>query len=237
MNISDVTDQPETPDPGAYYEEPTPNGHHADDEEAPHWQAIFSAPNYADLIRTRQSARAREYRDRTNSLLKAGLIGAINSGEFTDAATILRHGPAFATATGQLADSNDRAAALIDMITSPASPVAMFVLAAIPLVSQLFRNHEAQLANIPEAREQAKRTKKSIRLARKAEEPRFTIKILKWHIPVHWHPKRPNLSKLFKGFRSQTVDPGALAADVFTDRDVIKALEKMGILVADTRRD
>lgn len=190
MNISDVTDQPESP---GGYEEPSPNGHPSDNEEPPSWQAIFSAPNYADLIRTRQSARAREYRDRTNSLLKAALVGAINTGEFTDAATILRHGPAFATATGQLADSNDRAAGLIDMITSPASPVAMFVLAAVPLVSQLFRNHEAQLANIPEAREQAKRTRKSIRLARKSEEPRFTIKILKWHIPVHWHAKKPSL--------------------------------------------
>jgi len=209
----------------------------ADNGEAFSWEAILSAPNYADLIKTRQSARAREYRDKTNSLLKAGLVGALNAGDFPDAAAILRHGPAFSNATGQLADSNDKAAAIIDMITSPANPVAMFVLATIPLVAQIMRNHEKELAQVPGARKQAKATRKALKEARKSEEPRFTIKLLRWQIPVRWHSKGPDWRKVFAGFKSQTLDPNALAADVFTDSDVQKALEKMGVLVRAKHND
>lgn len=223
MDIRDTTE--------AEYDIPPGNG---SAEEPPPWQAIFSAPNYADLIKTRQTATAREYRDKTNSVLKAGLIASINAGDFPDAAAILRHGPAFANATGQLADSSDRAAAIIDMITSPANPVAMFVLTAVPLIAQVMRNHEKQLEQVPMARAQAKRQKKALREARKAEEPRFTIKFLRWRLPVHWHPKKIEIRKVFAGFRSQTLDPNALAQDVFTDKDVVKALERMGILVRES---
>lgn len=225
MDVRDTT--PEAGDAG-----PEANGHY---EEAPSWQAIFSAPNYSDLIKTRSTATSREYRDKTNAVLKAGLVGAINAGDFPDAAAILRHGPAFANATGQLADSSDRAAALIDMLTSPANPVAMFVITAIPLIAQLARNHETQLEKVPQARQQAKRQKRAMKEARKVEEPRFTVKLFKWHIPIHWHPKKLEVRKLFAGFRSQTLDPNALSADVFTDRDVLKALEKMGVLIRETR--
>lgn len=219
MDITDTT-------PEAEYEVP-PNGH----PEEPTWQAIFSAPNYGDLIKTRTTARAREYRDKTNSLLKAGLVGSMNAGDFPDAAAILRYGPAFSNATGQLADTSDRAAAIIDMITSPANPVAMFALAAIPLVAQVVRNHEKQIEQVPAARAQARRQKKAMKAARKEEEPRFTIRLLKWRLPVHWHPKKIDVRKVFAGFRSQTLEPEALANDVFTDPDVLKALERMGVLI------
>lgn len=228
MQIEDVTGEQEQEDYSA-----SSNGH----SEETDWRAIFSAPNYADLIKTRNTAKSRLYRDKANSVLKAALVGSINAGDFTDAAAILRHGPAFANATGQLAESSDRAAALIDMITSPSNPLAMFVITTIPLVSQLMRNHETQLANVPEAREQAKRQRKAMKAARKAEEPRFTIRLLKWQIPVHWHPKKLSVNKLFAGFKSQTVDPHALVADVFTDDDVMKALAKMGIIITRAGND
>jgi len=225
----DMTADPEAGAPPPY------SGNGQPEDDTPTWQAIFSAPNYADLIKTRSTAKSREYRDKANSVLKAFLIGSINAGDYPDAAAILRHGPAFSNATGSLADSSDRAAAIIDMITSPANPVAMFVLTAVPLMAQIFRNHEKQLERVPEARRQAKRQRKAMRAARKSEEPRFTIKLFRWNIPVRWHPKRVDVRKLFAGFRSQTLEPMALAEDVFTDHDVIKALEKMGILVRDTR--
>jgi hypothetical protein len=211
------------------YEAP-PDGQGQSESEPP-WQAIFSAPNYADLIKTRQTVKAREYRDKANSVLKASLIASINANDWPDAAAILRNGPAFANATGQLADSNERAAAIIDMITSPANPVAMFVLTAIPLVAQIFRNHETQLQEVPQARQQARRQRKAMREARKAEEPQFTIHLLRWKIPIRWHPKKIKIGKLFAGFRAQTLEPDALAKDVFTDPDVLKALEKLGIIV------
>jgi uncharacterized protein (DUF58 family) len=111
----------------------------------------------------------------------------------------------------------------------------MFVLATIPLVSQFMRNHETQLEQVPEARAQAKRQRRAMRQARKAEEPRFTIKFLRWSLPVHWHPKKIKWRSVFAGFRSQTLEPEALTVDVFSDPDVLKALEKMGIMIRDNR--
>ena len=205
------------------------NGH--PEEERPDWQALFNAPDFTQIIRPHQSRKAKEYQDKVLSVLKAGMVGSIRAGDFPDAAAIMQHGPGFAAAAGQLADSSDRAANIIDLITSPASPLTMFVLTGLPLISQILRNHEEQLKQAPQAR----RTRRAMRQAQKTADkqerkPRFTINILGRHIPIYT-VKMPTWGKLLSGFRGQTQDPMTLTGRVFTDPQVIRALAKQGIVL------
>src|SRR5215469_8928107 len=94
-------------------------------DDKPTIEDLFAAPSYTQLIKPAQSKTAKEYQDKTYALLKALLGGAINAGDYPDAAAILAYGPAFGAATGQLADSSERAAQLIDMLTTPANPFVM----------------------------------------------------------------------------------------------------------------
>jgi hypothetical protein len=160
-------------------------------------------------------------------VLKGGVIGAINMQDFPDAAAILEFGPAFADAAGQLADQNKRAAQAIDILTSPASPVALFVMTGIPLVAQLFRNHEEAIRTLPETRRQMRLRRKAMKDAQQAQEPRFTIRFLGRKWPVYF--RTPRVGKLFAGFKSQTKDPGQLTMNVFSDPRVQRALAKQGI--------
>lgn len=210
--------EPETDD------DAPPNGYHE-----PDYQALFDAPDFTALLRPASSRVAKEYTQKTNSVLKALLVGSLNAGDFPDAAAILRHGPGFAAATGQLADASDRAKALIDMATSPASPATMFVMTAIPLIGQIIRNHEAQIAQIPETRRQRRAMRKAVVQAKAEREPRFTIKMFGRQWPVYTSFKMPKWSKVFAGFRTQTQEPDMLAMQVFTDPKVIDALRKMGV--------
>lgn len=192
---------------------------------------LLDAPNFTTLLKPASTRKAKEYTSKTNSVLKALLIGSLNAGDFPDAAAILKHGPGFAQATGQLADASDRAAAIIDMVTSPASPLTVFLMTAIPLISQVVRNHEAQVAQIPEARRQRRAMKKAATQARAEREPRFRVRAFKREWPVYWNVKAPRWSRFLAGFKSQTQDPMTLAYQVFSDDDVQAALKKMGVTI------
>jgi len=196
---------------------------------------LLDAPSFTTLLKPASTRKAKEYTAKTNSVLKALLIGTLNAGDFPDAAAILKHGPGFASATGQLADASDRAAALIDMATSPASPLTVWLMTTIPLVSQIVRNHEAQVAQIPEARRQRKAMKKAAAQAKVNREPRFKIRAFRREWPIYWNVKAPRWSKFLAGFKSQTQEPMILAYQVFQDPDVIAALKKMGVNI--TRPD
>jgi hypothetical protein len=196
--------------------------------ETPDWETIFTAPDYASLINARQSNKAREYTKRVNSVLKALTVSSVNAGDLPDAAALLHHGPPFAHAAGQLADENKWAASAIDMVTTPSSPVVMFTLTGIALVSQVLRNHEAQIKEIPNARKRAKAEKKARATTAKVSPPRFTVKAFGRQWPVRF-TSRVKLSKLLSGFRAQTVEPDALTFRVFSDQRLLAALEKQGI--------
>jgi hypothetical protein len=196
---------------------------------------LLDAPNFTALLKPASTRKAKEYTAKTNSMLKAGLIGCLNAGDFPDAAAILKHGPGFAQATGQLADSSDKAAAFIDMMTAPASPLVVFLMTAIPLASQIVRNHESQVAQIPEVRRQRKAMAKAAKQARTEREPRFKIRAFRREWPIYWNVKAPRWSKFLAGFKSQTQEPMVLAYQVFQDPDVIAALKKMGVNI--TRPD
>jgi hypothetical protein len=203
----------------------TPNGQ----GNTPDLTELFKAPDLAAFIKKPRSAVAKEYEDRTKAFLKAGLIGAINAGNLPDAATLIEHGPGFASAAGYLADADERARKVIDFISAPANPYAMFLMTALPLVSQLVRNHERELAAAP----QAFRTRKERREARKTEraaQPKAQIHLpfgktltigLKARFPV---------GKVFAAFRTQTTSPEDITVKVFSNPAVVRELRKQGVV-------
>lgn len=193
------------------------------------WSSIFDAPDFTNLVRPAQSRKAKEYSDKVKSVLKSGMVGAINLGDFPDAAAILSFGPAFADASGQLADADKNAAKMIDVITAPGNPYVMFVMTGIPLIAQLFRNHEQAIMQLPETRRQARLRRKAETDARKTEKPRFTIRVLGREYPIRF--RTPKISKVLAGLSASTRDPNMLTASVFTDQRVIKALAKQGIIL------
>lgn len=216
--------------PDAPPEDEYPNGYEDPPEDAPGWEAIVNAPDYSQLIATRQSRRAKLYTDKVNSVLKAGTFACINAGDFPDAAAILHHGPPFSYAAGQLADKNEKTARIIDLITSPESPAVLFAITASVIVTQLLRNHEDQIKRIPETRREARRRRKAMATAKVEEPPRFTIRILGREFPIRYRSKF-RWSKAVGVFRIQTQDPEDLTLRVFSDPDVMKSLEKQGFTI------
>ena len=204
-----------------------PNGEIPTEEEQPTWESVFSAPDYAALITARQSRRAKEYTTKVNSVLKALVVASVNNGDLPDAAAILHYGPPFSHAVGQMADKNERTAQIVDLITSPSSPAVMLALTGVALVSQILRNHEKQLAEIPNARKRARAERKARKSTGDRGKPRFTIRVLGRQWPVYF--RTPKVANLLSGFRAQTREPEELTFRVFSDTKVQAALEKQGI--------
>jgi len=101
----------------------------------------------------------------------------------------------------------------------------MFLMAGIPLIAQLARNHETELKATPGAIKQSRAERKAQKEQQGQRQPRFTIRIFKRQIPIYWSPKP---SRLFGMFRSQTQEPDLLARAVFGDPKVQAALAKQG---------
>jgi hypothetical protein len=200
-----------------------------DGSDKPDYTSLFEATDFTALIKPAQSAVAKEYSGKVKSLLKAGTIGAINIGDFSDAAAFLHYGPGFADATGQLAEADKRARAAVDILTAPGNPYAMFLMTGIPLIAQLFRNHEEQIQELPSAFKNSRKRRKAMATAKKAEQPRFTLRIFGREVPVRF--RMPKVGRVFSGFRTQTQDPSTLAERVFLDPAVQRALRKQGIVL------
>lgn len=209
------------------------NGHPTTE---PDWRSIFDAPDYSQIVKTVQTAKARENATKIKSVLKSAVVGAINVNDFPDAAAILAYGPGFADAAGQLAEASPRAGRAIEIITSPSNVYVTFVLTAIPFFAQLVRNHEPQIKDIPNARRNAKLRRRAMSDAKKAEAPRFTIRMFGREWPVRFR-SRFKPSKVLALFKTQTQEPETLTINVFTDPKVIKALEKQGIRLARRQDD
>jgi hypothetical protein len=209
------------------------NGHGKPPEDD--WRTLFDAPDFTALVKPAQTVKAKEYATKVKSVLKSGLVGAINVGDFPDAAAILQYGAPFADAAGQLADSNEIAGKAIDIITSPGNPLMLFLMTAIPFGAQLFRNHEEQIKQIPMTRRQARLRRKAMATAKKAEPPRFTIRAFGRAWPIHF--RTPRLGKVLAGFKAQTRDPDQMTYQVFTDPAVLRALKKQGIVLVKSEGD
>lgn len=206
-----------------------PNTANGSPPQGEDWRGIFDAPDFTSLVKPAQTMKAKEYSGKVKSVLKSGLVGAINVGDFEDAAAILQYGTPFADAAGQLADSNEWAAKGIDIITSPGNPIMLFLMTAIPFGAQLVRNHEETIKQLPTSRRQARLRRKAMATAKKAEPPRFTIRVMGRSWPVHF--RTPKVGKLLAGFKAQTRDPAEMTFQVFTDPAVIRALKKQGIVL------
>jgi hypothetical protein len=220
------------------YDEPEHNGYRVkSDSDGTDYTAILEAPDYATLIKIPKTAVAREYEKRVNSMLKAGVFGLINSGNFQDAAALLHYGPGFSAASGDLASANDTAKHVLDLATSPNSPVLVFAATVLPLIAQLLRNHETQLQEVPSSWRENRASRKRARAARKANpeppaEPKFYIHLpMGRRIGVRFNLKVPVITNILKGFQAQTHDPAALTYRVFSDDKLNAALSKQGIKI------
>ncbi len=213
----------------------------AGEEQEYDYSNLFDAPSYSSFIKTAPNTRAKSYEARVASLMKAGMVMSLNNQAWPDASTFIKHGPGFAKAAGNLAAEDAKVAGFIDMITAPESPYVMFALVAIPLVSQLFRNHQPEVvaagASWREARAQRKREKKAGTF--RTPTPPITVPLFRGRritIPIRVRVKLPNLKALFKGFLAPTQHPQQIAQEVFSDPLVVKALHNMGLVPREANR-
>jgi hypothetical protein len=194
--------------------------------------SILEAPNYAKLIQRPQTAVATEYTRKVNSLLKSAVFGCLRMGDLPDAAAILHYGPDFSQAAGHLADQDERAKKVLDMVTAPGSPYVVFAEVAVALIAQLARNHQTELQELPQKRRDRRRARREAQQAGLVEaNGGINIPLINKRIPVSFRFRTTLVKGLFNGFRSQTAQPTDLVHRVFQDEALRKALEKQGIRI------
>lgn len=203
-------------------------------EEQYDYSTLFDAPSYSQFIKTAPNSKAMTYERRVQSMMKAGMIASLNNHQWPDAATFLKHGPGFAKAAGNLAAEDARAAAIVEMLTAPESPYVMFAMVAIPLVAQLVRNHQPEIKKAGSTwreRRAQRKQEKAAGFKPQTATPPITVRFFKreWKVPIRFRLKLPNLRNAFKAFLAPTQYPDEIAAEVFNDASVVKALHKMGI--------
>lgn len=213
-----------------------------DEQERQDYSNLFDAPDYSSFIKTKPNSKAKSYEARVASLMKAGLIGSLNAQHYPDAATFLKHGPGFSKAAGNLAAENPQFAAMVEMLTAPESPVVMFALAAIPLFSQLWRNHQSEVSeatsSFKDRRAQRKAEKKAgVKQPATVKPLKFKLFKREWTIPIRVRIKLPNLKNVFKAFLAPTQHPSQITNEVLGDPRVQAELRKMGIYPQSGRRN
>jgi hypothetical protein len=198
----------------------------------PDYSALFDAPSYSEFIKLKPNSRARTYERRVASMMKAGLVMSLQNHAWADAATFLKHGPGVATAAGNLAAEDARAAKIIEMLTAPESPYVMFALVAMPFVGQLFRNHQDEAKHVATTwRERRAERKTEKREGVKPNRSPITVHLFKreFKVPIRFRVKMPNFRNMLKAFTVPTQYPNEIITEVFNDVSVIRALHKMGI--------
>lgn len=211
-------------------------------EEQYDYSTLFDAPSYSQFIKTAPNSKAQTYEKRVQSMMKAGMVGSLNAHNWADAATFLKHGPGFAKAAGNLAAEDARAAAIVEMLTAPDSPYVMFFMVAIPMVAQLVRNHQPDIQKAGSTWRERRAERKQAKLSGakiRTSAPPITVRIFKreFKLPIRFRLKLPNLKNVFKAFLAPTQYPDEIAAEVFNDISVIKALHKMGIYPREDKGD
>lgn len=220
---------------------PAANGHTEEppDEETHYvdYAALTYAPDYSTIVKGTRTKVAKDYEDRVKSVLKSGAIGALRHGNLPDSAAIFRHGPAFAAAAGDLAEVSEGTRKMIDLATAPENPYAALLIAGIPLVAQLFRNHGPEIQEIRRSRRQMKRYLKEHpeEAVRLTADKRKNVKInlpfgrsVSFRVGLKFNP----LKGIRFAIRTQTREPAELVMMVFSDDKLVAALKKQGIRVA-----
>jgi len=207
--------------------------------DIPGYDAVFTAPDFKDIVGKNQTTKSRSYERKVLSIEKALVLGSLKRNNFPDAAAILKDGPAFARAVGDASDKNKKIAGWVDMITAPDNPTVVLAITAIGLFGQLMRNHQPE---IEEIRDKAKVGWKRRREMRKSgvklvneREPvattTFKLPFRKKPVTVKWKIRVPLFGVFTKGIFGASIDPRVLTHTVFSDPDLQRALEKQGIVV------
>jgi hypothetical protein len=187
------------------------------------WAVILDAPEVTSFLKKTETPRAKEYRDKVNSVLNTALqfrLGSPNG--LADVSAILQRGPAAALRAGALADESKEFRKALDVITAPDNPAVMFALTAIPLVMQILRNHEGEMAQARDARAAKKKLTPDERKAAKQARPRVEFKALgrTWKLPFAFKFKMGN------ALRMNTVPPDYLVSTVIGDPKIRAELTK-----------
>lgn len=150
-----------------------------------------------------RGAKAKKYEKKVAGLFSVGVkVTIAHPRTLADSAALLMYGPNIAEKAGDLAASNERAAALIDMITDQTeNPATALIVASIPLALQVIRNHEPQL----ETKERGIPVGRGRRI--------------KFRIPF----------RLGKRMKNVTRPPDVIAHEVFSNEKVQEALARQGI--------
>jgi hypothetical protein len=153
----------------------------------------------------KETARAAQYRKKVSRGLAniwRPLLQDPNT--INDAAAILNYGPDFARAIGELADRDAKARRIIDFASDGMdNPYANVLIAGIPLIAQLMRNHEDKL-DIHVRTVKIPFLKRQINL-------KFGIKLGR--------------------FRNLTYEPSYITQHVLSDQKLIDILAKQGIKI------
>lgn len=200
-------------------------GPEEDQKEDPrlNWSVILDAPEITSFLKRAETPRAKDYRDKVNSVLNTVLqfrLGDPNG--LADVSAILQRGPATSLRAGALADENETFRKALDMLTAPDNPAVMFALTAVPLIMQIFRNHEGELKEVRENVAAKRRMTKDERKAAKANKPRVEFKFMgrTWKMPFRF---RLNLGS---ALRVNTVHPDILVSSVIGDPKIRAELTK-----------
>jgi hypothetical protein len=207
--------------------------------DIPGYDAIFNAPDYAEIMGKKQTGKSRTYERKVQSVEKALVIGSIKRNNFPDAAAILKHGPSFARAVGDASAQNDKIAGYVDMLTAPDNPTVVLAITGLAFLGQILRNHEPEIEKV---RDTVKVGWKRRREMRKSgtrvvdERPpvattTFKLPFRKKPVTLKWRVRIPVLGIFTKGIFGSAVSPEVLTHSVFSDPDVQRALEKQGIIL------
>jgi hypothetical protein len=207
-----------------------------DETQVIDYAELFGAPDYSTFIKSAETTKSRAYERKIQSMLKAGVVGTVNAHAFADTAAILKYGPGFAKAGGALADADERAAKVVDMLTAPDSPYFMFMLAAMPFAGQIARNHKPEIEQVGGTWRQRRAQRKAAKAAGDipgAIRPGRDIFIKlpfgrKIRLRVGF---AFNFGKMLGAFTAASQHPVELQNEVFGDQKVIKALRKMGVIL------
>lgn len=180
----------------------------------------YDQPDSSFVTGDKRSPTAKTYERKTRKVLNAVFRQAVvHESTVPDAAAIIMYGPQFAEKLGDLAAHDVRVRRGIDMITEGSeNPYLAFAVAAFPLVTQVWRNHEESLS--PTGAVQAIKQSR----ARAKEKPTRQIKI-----PFTKRFLRIRFRLSFAGLRNMTNDPNALASYVFSNQEILDSMAKAGI--------
>jgi hypothetical protein len=154
-----------------------------------------------------RSEKARAYDEKVQGVLSLAMrMLATNENTVADAAVFIEHGTAFASKMGDLAAHDKRVAHGIDLITTGTeNPYAAVVVAALPMIAQIIRNHETETAKPFEIR---------IPFTKRTFKPKIKIRL--------------NIAFM----RALTVHPRQMIHSVFSREDIRAGLISSGVEVA-----